>query len=124
MPVVASALVAAGKASATITLERSTPTGSFLQPRWPRPPCFAAAHAPSPTLESPGLATTRGRGPFGGRRRQPTSRALTPPRARGVVGRVEVDVHQEQDRPQEAFRLAHGQAEDAPERQRGLDREI
>ena len=29
------------------------PGGSFFQPRLPRPPCFAAAHSPSPTIERP-----------------------------------------------------------------------
>ena len=49
---------------------------------------------------------------------------LAPPRERGVVGRFEVNVHQEQDQPQEAFRLAQGQSEDESERQRRLDRKI
>ena len=49
---------------------------------------------------------------------------LTTPRERGVVGRLEIDPHQGQDRPQEAFRLAQRQPEDEPQRQRGLDREI
>ena len=48
----------------------------------------------------------------------------TPARQRGVVGRFEVDVHQGEDRPQETLRLAQGQTEDQPERQRGGDREI
>ena len=48
----------------------------------------------------------------------------TPARQRGVVGRFEIDVHQAEDRPQETLRLAQGQPEDEPERQRGLDREI
>ena len=49
---------------------------------------------------------------------------LTPARKRGVVGRFEIDVHQGENRPQEALRLAQGQPEDEPERQRGRDREI
>ena len=39
--------------------DRSTPTGSFFQPRLPRRPCFPAAHSPSPTLERPVLSTMR-----------------------------------------------------------------
>ena len=45
-------------------------------------------------------------------------------RARGVVWSLEIDTHQGQDRPQEAFRLAKRQPEDEPQRQRCLDREI
>ena len=49
---------------------------------------------------------------------------LTPPRTRGVVGRVEIDSHHREDRPQEALRVAHGHPEDEPARQRSLDRVI
>ena len=41
-----------------------------------------------------------------------------------VVRRCKIDVHQGEDRPQEALRLAQRQPEDKPERQRGRDREI
>ncbi|AMY07701.1 hypothetical protein LuPra_00879 [Luteitalea pratensis] len=37
----------------------ATPRWSFFQPRVPRPPCFAAAHSPSPTPERPVLSTIR-----------------------------------------------------------------
>ena len=40
------------------------------------------------------------------------------------VGGLEIDTHQEQQRPQEALRLAQRQPEDKPERQRRLDRLI
>ena len=49
---------------------------------------------------------------------------LTTPRECGVIGSLEIDTHQGQDRPQEAFRLAKRQPEDEPQRQRCLDREI
>ena len=52
------------------------------------------------------------------------SELLTPPRACGVVRRVQIGAHQGQDRPHEPLRLAQGQAEDEPEDQRGLDRHI
>ena len=41
-----------------------------------------------------------------------------------MVGGCEIDTHQRQDRPQEAFRLAQGQPEDKAERQRRLDRTV
>ena len=59
MPVVASSTFPSVRAWATITPDRSTPRCSFFQPRLPRPPCFAAAHSPSPTIESPVLSTMR-----------------------------------------------------------------
>ncbi|AMY09435.1 hypothetical protein LuPra_02652 [Luteitalea pratensis] len=34
------------------TPKRSTPRWSFFQPRVPLPPCFTAAHSPSPTADS------------------------------------------------------------------------
>ena len=49
---------------------------------------------------------------------------LTSSGERGVVGGCEIDTHQRQDRPQEAFRLAQGQPEDKAERQRRLDRTV
>ena len=49
---------------------------------------------------------------------------LTASGERGVVGGCEIDTHQRQDRPQEAFRLAQGQPEDKAERQRRLDRTV
>ena len=49
---------------------------------------------------------------------------LTSSGERGVVGGFEIDTHQRQDRPQEAFRLAQGQPEDKAERQRRLDRTV
>ena len=49
---------------------------------------------------------------------------LTTPRKRGVVRRLEVEIHQGHYRPQEALRLAKWQLEHEPKRQRGLDREI
>ena len=44
---------------ATIAPDPSTPTWSFFHPRFPLPSCFAAAHSPSPTIESPVLSTMR-----------------------------------------------------------------
>ena len=41
---------------------------------------------------------------------------LTASGERGVVGGCEIDTHQRQDRPQDAFRLAHGHPEDKAER--------
>ena len=49
---------------------------------------------------------------------------LTASGERGVVGGCEIDTHQRQDRPQDAFRLAHGHPEDKAERQRRLDRTV
>ena len=49
---------------------------------------------------------------------------LTSSGERGVVGGCEIDTHQRQDRPQEAFRLAQGHPEDKAERQRRLDRTV
>ena len=49
---------------------------------------------------------------------------LTSSGERGVVGGCEIDTHQRQDRPQEAFRVAHGHPEDKAERQRRLDRTV
>ena len=49
---------------------------------------------------------------------------LTSSGERGVGGGFEIDTHQRQDRPQEAFRLAQGQPEDKAERQRRLDRTV
>ncbi len=43
---------------------------------------------------------------------QPDIEALTTPREGGVVGSFEIDVHQGQHRPQEAFCLAKRQLED------------
>ena len=40
--------------------------------------------------------------------------ALTTPRERGVVGSLESDTHQRQDRPQEALGLSKRQLEDKP----------
>ena len=54
-----STIVGSVSAQATITRDPSTPRWSFLQPRRPRPPCFAAAHSPSPTMDSPVLSTMR-----------------------------------------------------------------
>ena len=59
IPVSASSAVGSVSAQATITRDPSTPRWSFLQPRRPRPPCVAAAHAPSPTMDSPVLSTMR-----------------------------------------------------------------
>ncbi len=44
-------------ASATINPDSSIPICSFFQARLPRPPYFAAAHSPSPTIERPVLST-------------------------------------------------------------------
>ena len=49
---------------------------------------------------------------------------LTSSGERGVVGGCEIDTHQRQDRPPEAFRLAQGHPEDKAERQRRLDRTV
>ena len=49
---------------------------------------------------------------------------LTSSGERGGVGGCEIDTHQRQDRPQEAFRLAQGHPEDKAERQRRLDRTV
>ena len=124
MPVVASSTVASVNVWARITPARSTLRWSFFQPRWPRPPCFAAAHSPSPTIERPVLSTMRWIGPVAGTRCSSTSRCRLRARKRGVVGRCETDVHQEEDRLQEVLRLAQRQPEDEPECQRRRDREI
>ena len=58
-PVVASSAVGSVIAWATMTPARSTPRCSFFRPRFPRFPYFAAAHSPSPTIDSPVLSTTR-----------------------------------------------------------------
>ena len=55
MPVVASSTLVSVRARATITPDRSTPRCRVFQPHLPRPPCFAAAHSPSPTIERPVL---------------------------------------------------------------------
>ena len=44
---------------ARITPAALTPRWSFLQPRLPCPPCFAAAHSPSPTIVRPVLSVER-----------------------------------------------------------------
>ena len=74
MPVVASSTVASVNVWATITPDRSTPRWSFFHPRWPRPPCFAATHSPSPTIERPVLSMMRWSGPLAGTRSSSTSR--------------------------------------------------
>ena len=55
---------------------------------------------------------------------QPDGQVPTPARKRGVVGRLEIDVHRGEDRPHKALRLAQGQTEDKSECHRGADREI
>ena len=40
------------------------------------------------------------------------------------LGGCAIDTHQRQDRPPDAFRLAHGHPEDKAERQRRLDRTV
>jgi plasmid stabilization system protein ParE len=57
--VVASSIMASVNAWVTMTPDRLTPRWSFFQPRLPCPPCFAAAHSPSPRIESPVLSTMR-----------------------------------------------------------------
>ncbi len=47
--------------------------------------------------------------------------ALTASRERGVDGSFEINVHQRQDRPQKALRLAQWQIEDEPQRQSCLN---
>ena len=59
---------------ATIAPDPSTPRCSFFQPRRPRPPCFTAAHSPSPKIESPVSSTMRWVGPVAGTRWNLTSR--------------------------------------------------
>ena len=68
---------------ATITPDRSTPRCRVFQPRLPRPPCFTAAHSPSPTIESPVLSTRRCRPAPAGARRSERSRCW--PRRERVV---------------------------------------
>ena len=63
-----------------MTPERSTPRCSFFQPRFPRPPCFAAAHSPSLNTDSPVLSTTRSTGPWVGTRSRATSSGCRAPR--------------------------------------------
>ena len=58
-PVVASSAVGSVSAWVTMTPVRSTPRCSFFQPRFPLPPCLAAAHSPSPKTDKPVLSTTR-----------------------------------------------------------------
>ena len=62
--------------------------------------------------------------PFGRDAVQRDVEVPTSARQRGVVGRCEIDIHQGEDRPQEALCLAQGQPEDEPKRQCGRDREI
>ena len=60
-----------------ITPDRSPPRGRVRQPRWPRPPGIAAAHAPAPTRDRPGRSSTRERpapGGTGRRRRRHSHR--------------------------------------------------
>lgn len=59
--VVASSTVASVRAWAMITPRRSTPRWSLFQPRLPHPPWLAAAHAPSPTIDSTALSCAIGR---------------------------------------------------------------
>ena len=124
MPVVASSTLASVRARATITPDRSTPRCSFFQPRLPRPPCFTAAHSPSPTIERPVLSTMRCRPTPAGPRRSVRSRCWPRPGERGVIGRGQSETQHPEDRRQEAFSLPQGQVEDEPERQRGFDGEI
>ena len=49
---------------------------------------------------------------------------LTPPRERRVIGCIEIDVHQGEDRTEEALGLAQWQPKDEPQRHGCLDREI
>ena len=104
--------------------DRSTPRCSFFQPRLPRPPCFAAAHSPSPTIESPVLSTMRCKAGTCGGATQREVEMLATPGERGVIGRGQVETQHPEDRRQEAFSLPQGQVEDEPERQRGFDGEI
>ena len=83
MPVVASSTLASVRTRATITPDRSTPRCRVFQPRLPRPPCFTAAHSPSPTIESPVLSTRRCRPAPAGARRSERSRCW--PRRERVV---------------------------------------
>ena len=53
-----------------ITPDRSPPRGRVRQPRWPRPPRIAAAHAPAPTRDRPWQSSTRERPAPGERRRR------------------------------------------------------
>ena len=60
-----------------ITPDRSPPRGRIRQPRWPRPPGIAAAHAPAPTRDRPVRSSTRERpapGGTGRRRRRNSQR--------------------------------------------------
>ena len=50
-----------------ITPDRSPPRWRVRQPRWPRPPGIAAAHAPAPTRDRPVRSSTRERPAPGGR---------------------------------------------------------
>ena len=50
--------------------------------------------------------------------------SLTSPRERRVVRGIETGAHHGEDRPDETLGLAQWQAEDEPERERGLDRQI
>ena len=123
-PVVASSTLASVRARATITPDRSTPRCRVFQPRLPRPPSFAAAHSPSPTIESPVLSTMRWQAGTGGGATKREVEMLATPGERGVIGRGQVETQHPEDRRQEAFSLPQGQVEDEPERQRGFDGEI
>ena len=57
-----------------ITPDRSPPRWRVRQPRWPRPPAIAAAHAPAPTRDRLVRSSTRERPAPGGRRRWRTSK--------------------------------------------------
>ena len=67
-PVVASSALPAVRTCATIAPDPSMPKWSFLHSRVPRPPCFTAAHSPSPTIESSVLSTIRWSGSSDGTR--------------------------------------------------------
>jgi hypothetical protein len=61
-PVVPSSTLLSVRICATISPVASTPRCSFFQPRRPFPPCLAAAHSPSPTIDRPLLSMIRSMG--------------------------------------------------------------
>ena len=111
---------------------RALPTGFSILPgvpapsprRLPRPPWFAAAQSPAPTIERPVLSTMRCRPAPVGAATQREVELLATPGARGVIGRGQGETQPPDDRRQAAVRLPQGQGEDEPERQRGFDGEI
>ena len=74
-------------------LTDSTPRWSFRQPRLPRPPCFAAAHSPAPTMGQTRAVEHEMEALAGRHRSQTAPQMLTAPGERRIVGNGEVEAH-------------------------------